>query len=144
MNVAPNTVSGRVVKTGMKRSAVDGDPSGPVVTAKRISAPSLLPIQFAWAFFVDSDQSIQDRLASSRSAYRVIRKNHCDKSRCVTVVPHRSHAPAITCSLARTVWQEGHQLTAATSFSARPDRNSCRKCLCVNRTLTGSVDLVVW
>ncbi len=49
-NVAPNSVSGRVVKTGMSRSSSS--------TRKRISAPSERPIQFVWIFFVRSGQSI--------------------------------------------------------------------------------------
>src|SRR5262245_12126216 len=116
---------------GMMRPVAGGAPLPAVVTAKRIVAPSLLPIQFAWVFFVDCDQSIQDELDSSRSAYRVTRKNHSDSKRRCTVVLHRSHAPTITCSLARTVWQQGHQLNGAISFSASAARYSSRKSHCV-------------
>ena len=45
-NVAPNSVSGRVVKTGMSRSSSS--------TRKRISAPSERPIQLRWIVFVRS------------------------------------------------------------------------------------------
>jgi hypothetical protein len=61
MNVAPNRVSGRVVKTRI----------GPASVANSISAPSLRPIQLRWAVVVEADQSIlsgSSRLASSRSA----------------------------------------------------------------------------
>ena len=34
-------------------------------------------------------------------------------SRRMTTSPVRSHLPSTTCSLARTVWQVGHQLTGA-------------------------------
>ncbi len=62
MNVAPNTVSGRVVNTRM---------ASPPSTAKSSSAPSERPIQFRCAVVVVSDQSIfvrSSRFASSRSA----------------------------------------------------------------------------
>ncbi len=134
MKVAPKSVSGRVVKTRMtgrsawsfagswRSSAILLRASG-----KTTSAPSLLPIQFSWAFFVVSDQSIQDRFSSRRSAYSVILKNHCARKRCSTGVPQRSHAPAITCSLASTVLHEGHQLTGASLRSASPASKSWRK-----------------
>ena len=73
---------------------------------KTISAPSERPSQFRCASVVLSDQSIFDlssRLASSRSAYSVIRKNHCSRVRCSTTEPQRSQRPSITCSLASTV-----------------------------------------
>src|SRR5262245_27066947 len=118
---------------GMMRPVAGGAPLPAVATAKRIVAPSLLPIQFAWVFFVDCDQSIQDRLDSSRSTYRATRKNHSDSKRCGTGVLHRSHAPAITCWLARTVWRQGHQLNGAISFSASHAQYSSRKSHCVHR-----------
>ena len=62
MKVAPNSVSGRVVKTRI---------GSPAVAANSISAPSLRPIQLRCAVAVVSDQSIFDgssRWASSRSA----------------------------------------------------------------------------
>jgi hypothetical protein len=31
----------------------------------------------------------------------------------MTSVPHRSHTPPSACSLASTVWHDGHQLTGA-------------------------------
>ena len=47
--VAPYSVSGRVVKTGMSTSSSS--------TRKRISAPSLRPIQLRWIVIVRSGQS---------------------------------------------------------------------------------------
>ncbi len=49
--------------------------------------------------------------SSSRWAYSVTLKYHCDSSRLVTSAPQRSHMPSTTCSLASTVWSLGHQLT---------------------------------
>ena len=49
--------------------------------------------------------------SSSRSAYSVILKYHWVSTRRMTSVPQRSHFPAMTCSLASTVWSSGHQLT---------------------------------
>ena len=97
------------------------------ITSKVISAPTERPIQFRCADFVVSDQSIQSRLSSSRRAYFVIWKNHCSRKRCSTIVPHRSHAPAMTCSFASTVLSFGHQLTAAFFLYASPRLRSCRK-----------------
>ncbi len=68
MYVAPKMVSGRVVKTLM----VAFSPPESRTTESRIlnptSAPSLRPIQFSCALRVLSDQSIQERLSSRRSA----------------------------------------------------------------------------
>ena len=47
----------------------------------------------------------------SRSAYCVMRRYHCVSSRASTTVPHRSHRPSTTCSLASTVASCGHQFT---------------------------------
>ena len=58
--------------------------------------------------------------ASRRPAYSVMRKNHCSRTRCSTLAPHRSHSPAMTCSLASTVLSIGHQLTAAAFLYASP------------------------
>src|SRR6185312_13001022 len=94
------------------------------------SAPSDRPSQLRWAVVVESDQSIFDlssRSASSRSAYSVIRKNHCSSVRCSTTVSHRSQRPLITCSLASTVLSCGHQLTAAAFLYAFPALRSWRK-----------------
>jgi hypothetical protein len=87
---------------------------------KRISAPSLRPIQFSCALRVVSDQSSVLRFSSSFPAYRVMRKNHWLRNLISTAVPHRSHSPPTTCSLASTVLQLGHQLTGASFFSASP------------------------
>jgi hypothetical protein len=61
-------VSGRVVKTLMTDASLPSSLFPIPCTSKRISAPSLRPIQFRCAVFVVSDQSIQSRLFSSRSA----------------------------------------------------------------------------
>jgi len=87
MKVAPNRVSGRVVKTLMLRGdeATGDEATGRlsrVTTGNAISAPSDRPIQLRCAVRVVSDQSIVSRFFSSRSAYSVIRKNHCSRKRC--------------------------------------------------------------
>ena len=102
-------------------------------SGKRSSAPSLRPIQFCCALRVVSDQSSHSRLSSSRCAKSVMRKNHCAMRRCSTGVSQRSHAPAITCSLASTVLHEGHQLTGASLHSASPALKSWMKIHCVQR-----------
>ena len=94
-NVAPKSVSGRVVKTGMSMSSSS--------TRKRISAPSERPIQLVWIFFVRSGQSIVARSSSSASAYAVILKNHCAMFRASTTAPQRQQRPSTTCSFASTV-----------------------------------------
>jgi hypothetical protein len=104
-NVAPYSVSGRVVNTVTGSSR----PS----TGNWISAPSERPIQLRCISSTRSGHlpASCSMSASSRSAYSVILKYHCVSSRRVTSEPHRSHRPAMTCSLARTVWSTGHQLT---------------------------------
>ena len=79
------------------------------------------------AFKVAVDQSMWSRFFRSRSAYSVILKNHWRMCRCSTGVTHRSHSPAITCSLASTVMQEGHQLTGASFCTASPRLKNCTK-----------------
>jgi hypothetical protein len=104
MYVAPKSVSGRVVKTVIR---------WPPGVANTSSAPSDRPIQFVWRRRVEADQSSVSRLARSRSAYCVIRKNHCSSTRCSTFTSGwRSQKPLMTCSLASTVLQAGHQFTA--------------------------------
>ena len=77
MNVAPKSVSGRVVNTSIRSagrapsvpeaSAAPDAPAAPE-SGKCSRAPSERPIQLRWAVFVVSDQSIQSRLSSSRCA----------------------------------------------------------------------------
>ncbi len=105
MNVAPKSVSARVVKTGRSRSSSS--------TRNSTSAPSERPIQLRWIVLVRSGQSIVAWSSISASAYAVIRKNHCSRLRASTCVPQSSQRPSITCSLASTVWSFGHQLTGA-------------------------------
>ena len=104
-NVAPNSVSGRVVNTVTGSSR----PS----TTNSISAPSDLPIQLRCISSTRSGHlpASGSMSASSRSAYSVILKYHWVSSRLMTSDPHRSHLPSMTCSLASTVWSTGHQLT---------------------------------
>ena len=112
MKVTPNNVSGRVVNTVIR--------SSPPISASKgneTSAPSERPIQFVCIAWIRSGQSIFEK-SSSSSAYLVIRKNHCSRSRVSTTVSQRSHAPSpssrrSTCSLASTVLQDGHQFAAA-------------------------------
>ncbi len=105
--VAPNSVSGRVVKTrtGSSRPTI----------RKSTEAPVERPIQLRCMVRTGPGHTPSRAAMSSsnRSAYSVIRKNHCVRLRLVTSVPHRSQRPWITCSLARTVRSFGHQLTGA-------------------------------
>ena len=59
-NVAPKSVSGRVVKT------VTSSPHSSI--RKSISAPSERPIQLRWRALIDSGQSTVSRSSSSASA----------------------------------------------------------------------------
>jgi hypothetical protein len=101
----PNAVSGRVVKT---RRRCSGRPA----TGRSNSAPSLLPIQLRCMVMTRSGQpGRRSHHASNSSAYSVILKNQPSISRLVTSESQRQQRPASTCSLASTVWQEGHQFT---------------------------------
>ena len=80
---------------------------------KTTSAPSERPIQFSCIVTTWRGQSIVFASSSSRSAYSVMRKNHCSSWRTSTSWPQRSQRPSITCSLASTVASLGHHLTAA-------------------------------
>ena len=77
MNFAPNSVSGRVVKTVITAGPAAAVPA----TGKLIIAPSLRPIQFRCIVLIGSGQSSGSRSASSRSAYAVIRSIHCRSGR---------------------------------------------------------------
>src|SRR5450830_2123645 len=100
MYVAPNSVSGRVVKTVSASSR----PCSP----KSTSAPSLRPIQLVCMSLICSGQSIVPRSSSRRCAYSVMRRYHCSRFFLVTSLPQRQHLPCSTCSLARMVLQLGH------------------------------------
>jgi hypothetical protein len=52
-----------------------------------------------------------------------MRKNHCSRSFSTTSVPQRQQAPSMTCSLASTVWQLGHQFTVERRRYASPRSN---------------------
>ena len=117
MNVAPNSVSGRVVKT--RSSWPPGWwSSGAVV--KTISAPSDRPIQFVCMIRIGSGQSRPVK-SSSSSAYFVIRRNHWARSRFSTLAPQRQQRRSTpsTCSRA-SVPSLGHQSTGAVVRYARP------------------------
>jgi hypothetical protein len=102
--VAPNTVSGRVVKTRI----------GPAPVGKSMCAPVERPIQLRCIVLTDSGQSIFSRSSSSRSPYAVIRIIHCFRTRLKTGKLPRSLRPsAVTSSLASTVPRPGHQFTGA-------------------------------
>jgi hypothetical protein len=107
MKVAPNSVSGRVVKTSTWAS-------GSVATGKRTCAPSDRPIQLRCMALTLSGQSIVSRSSTRRSAYAVIRMFHWRRLRWNTGKFPRSERPsAVTSSLASTVPSPGHQLTGA-------------------------------
>ena len=102
-------------------------------TRKRISAPSLRPIQLRWIVFVRSGHSPPSELDSrSSSAYAVILKNHCVMLRSSTSAPQRSQWPSTTYSFATTVWSFGHQLTGAALRYASPRSKKRRNSHCVH------------
>ena len=104
MNVAPNNVSGRVVKTVI----------GPAGEGKSTRAPWLRPIQLRCIVFNESDHSRTSRSSMRRSAYAVMRIIHWRMLRLNTGKLPRSLRPsAVTSSLATTVPRPGHQLTGA-------------------------------
>ena len=113
-NVAPKSVSGRVVNTATSRSSSS--------MRKMISAPSLRPIQLRWIVFVRSGHSPPGGSSYSRSssAYAVVLKNHCVMFRSSMRAPQRSQCPSTTYSFAITVWSFGHQLTGAARRYASP------------------------
>ena len=76
MKVAPNSVSGRVVKTSI-------DASWPT-TGKDTRAPWLRPIQLRCMSLTFSGQSTRSRSSASRSAYAVIRIIHWRRLRLKT------------------------------------------------------------
>src|SRR4029453_5309073 len=107
--------------------SIASPPDAPA-TENLIRAPSDRPIQLRCMMTTFSGQPVSvSRPFSSSSAYVVILKNHCSRSRATTVVPHRQHAPSTTCSFASTVWQLGHQLTVERLRYARPRSNIFRK-----------------
>ena len=72
MNVAPQTVSGRVVNTSI------GSPDS---VRKTRSAPSERPIQLRCIVLTRSGQSTVFRPSINSSAYFVMPKYHCSRSR---------------------------------------------------------------
>ena len=116
-NVAPKMVSMRVVNTSMSAGA----PAGASGSPKRTRAPSDRPIQFRCIVRTLSGQWVSvSSAASNSSAYAVILRNHCSRSRVTTVVPQRQQAPSTTCSLASTVRSTGHQFTVERRRYASP------------------------
>ena len=75
MNVTPKIVSGRVVNTRISFSLTPGA-SSPNAT----SIPSERPIQFRCIVVTCWGHSIFEK-SSSSSAYAVVFRNHCSKSR---------------------------------------------------------------
>ena len=71
MKVAPNSVSGRVVKTSMPAAS-----PAAVVTGKVTMAPSDRPIQLRCMILTFSGHSTRSRSSANRSAYAVIRIIH--------------------------------------------------------------------
>ena len=109
MNVAPNTVSGRVVKTSIPDASPDA-----VATGKSIRAPLDRPIQLRCMILTFSGQSTRSRSSASRSAYAVMRIIHWRRLRRNTGKLPRSERPSlVTSSLDRTVPRPGLQLTGA-------------------------------
>src|SRR3989344_736834 len=94
------------------------------LTLKRRLIPSDFLIHCFWAILTFSDQSICVKLDSNLSAYFVILKNHCSKSRFSTTELQRSHLPSSTCSSAKTVLQDGQKLTGAFLRYAKPALNN--------------------
>ena len=106
MNVAPNSVSGRVVNTEI----------GPAGESKSMRAPVERPIQLRCIVFSASVQSSRSRSSIRRSAYAVMRIIHWRIVRLNTGKLPRSLRPsAVTSSLATTVPSPGHQLTGASA-----------------------------
>ena len=120
MNVAPKRVSCLVVKIFIASS----EPA----TLKSTSTPSLRPIQLRCMAITLSGQPVRESQSfNSSSAYAVILRNHCLRSFCVTLLSHLQHKSFTTCSLARTVSQDGHQLTKDAFLYASPLSNILRK-----------------
>ena len=119
--MAPNRVSGRVVKTSMPVPGAAGTPtaSGPVrppsaSTGKVTRAPWLRPIQLRCMILTFSGQSTRSRSSASRSEYAVMRIIHWRRLRRNTGKLPRSERPSlVTSSLESTVPRPGHQLTGA-------------------------------
>ncbi len=110
MYVAPNRVSGRVVKT-----VILADPIG-----KSTCAPWERPIQLRCISLTGSGQSSVSRSSTRRSPYWVMRIIHCFRLRLKTGKLPRSERPSgVTSSLDSTVPRPGHQLTGASLMYAR-------------------------
>ena len=108
MKAAPKSVSGRVVKI----SSVGPGAASPA-NSKRMRRPSERPIQFRCiSRTLSGHRSRPSRARRRSSLYSVMVRNHWVSSRCSTGAPERQPLPSITCSLARTVWSTGSQLTA--------------------------------
>src|SRR3989338_717790 len=87
--------------------------------------PSLRPIQFLCIVLTRSGHFSVSMSRRSSSAYAVILRNHCSRSRTSTSEgvlweDALQHLPATTCSLANTVSQDGHQFTGAFFLYASP------------------------
>src|SRR4029453_9338957 len=97
-------------------------------TAKVTRAPSERPTQLRCMVRTFSGQAPSSFMSStSSSAYWVILQNHCSSSRISTIESQRQQRPSMTCSLASTVLQLGHQLTLERLRYARPRSSIFRK-----------------
>ena len=111
INVAPKSVSGRVVNTCSE---------SPDSVLKTTSAPSLRPIQLTCARIVSSGQSRSLSPSINSSAYSVILKNHCVSSRLViSLWPRQSVPSALTSSFASAP-QTGHHHCNPVARYAKP------------------------
>ena len=110
MNVAPNSVSGRVVKTRISSPPAWWSAAG--ADLNTISPPSDRPIQFVCMIRTGSGNWICEK-SSSSSAYFVTRRYHWSRSRFSTFAPQRQQRRSVpsTCSRA-SVPSFGHQSTA--------------------------------
>src|SRR5450631_4037687 len=125
MKVAPNRVSGRVVKTSIA-SVLDPSATG---TRKDTLAPDERPIQLRCISLTGSGQSSRSRSSTSRSEYLVIRIIHWDRFLLNTGKLPRSERPSVvTSSLARTVPSPGHQFTGASLVYANRWPSSSVRC----------------
>jgi hypothetical protein len=126
--LAPNSVSGRVVKTSsFDRSAAPASGSGSG-TSRGLRS---LPIQFSCISRTFSGQrsSVPAPSSSSSANTSVILRNHWLSLRRSTGAPERQPRPSITCSLASTVMSTGSQLTSA-PCGRRARRERSRNSFC--------------
>src|SRR5690606_8115307 len=91
-------------------------------------APTDFPIQLRCISTKGSGQSTVSNPRSKRSAYAVIRIDHCIIFFCSTGYPPRSDTPLITSSFANTVPKAAHQFTVLSRKYASLYFNNSRCC----------------